>query len=238
MPFPVLLVPVNTELEWRIAPALKEATEVATFDPPGVGDEPRPETFDRRAIVERGLREIEHRGWQRCVVAGDEFGATTAALLASLAPERVAALALGHPSLSLSTTGPAAPLNAEVLGAFRTMERQNYRAYARALGQVTQGSYDEEFVSAFLERVPQKVAMSYGLYEDNPEEHLDVLLADFDGPLLLAEHNPCLIYTREGFRAVAAAFPDARTIACEEKPSVSPRFAAAISDLCTTLVPG
>jgi pimeloyl-ACP methyl ester carboxylesterase len=236
VPLPVLLVPVATELEWRIAPLLRERTEVATFDAPGVGSEPPPERFDRAAIAQRALAEIESRGWDRCVVAGDEFGSVTAALVASLASERVAALALGHAALTLATDGAAPPLNAEVLNAFLAMERQNYRAYAQALSQVTQGSYDDDFVTAFLARVPQEVTLAYaGINRDDPDQHLDALLAGFEGELLLAEHNPCLLYTREGFRAAAAAFPRARTIVCERKPSVSPRFATAIGDLAARL---
>lgn len=239
MTLPVLLVPVITELEWAIAPMLAEVTEVATFDAPGVGSEPPPARFDRSAIAERGLREIEDRGWDRCVVAGDEFGSVTAALLASLAPERVAALALGHAALSLDTGGARAPLNRDVLEAFTGMERTNYRAYAQAISQVTQGSYDEDFVAAYIERVPQDVTLAYrGVHATGEGERLDRLLSGFEGALLLAEHRPCLIFTREGFADAASAFDRARTIVCEEKPSVSPEFARGIRELCTTVVPG
>lgn len=233
MALPVLLVPVLTELEWTIADRLRESTEVATYDAPGVGDEPPPERYDRRAIAERGLREIEDRGWDACVVAGDEFGSLTAAMIASMAPDHVAALALGHASMSLSTAGEAAALNGEVVEAFVSMGRQNYRAYAQALSQLTQGSYDGDFAAAFLERVPQEVTLAYdGVMHERPGERLDELLGDFEGELLLAEHHPCLAYTREGFREAARAFPHARRIICEDKPSVSPRFAAALTDLC------
>ena len=232
MALPVLLVPVVTELEWRIAPILRETTDVATYDAPGVGDELPPDKFDRRAIAERGLREIERRGWDRCVVAGDEFATLTAAAVASLAPDRVAGLALGHPALTYATDGPRPPLNGEVLEAFTSMERTNYRAYARALSQVTQGSYDEEFADAYIARVPQEVVVAYGSINHDQGERLDALLADFEGALLFAEHNPCLIWNREAFEDVTAAFPEARTLVCEEKPSVSPKFAEAVAELC------
>jgi pimeloyl-ACP methyl ester carboxylesterase len=233
MALPVLLVPVSTELEWTIAPTLAETTEVATYDAPGVGDEPPPESFDRRAVAERGIRELDDRGWDHCVVAGDEFAALTAATVASLCPDRVAGLALGHPSLSLRTTGPDPPLNDDVLDGFLTMEKTNYRAYAQALSQVTQGAYDEEFVTTYIERVPQEVVLAYrSMNEDDPAEHLDKLLAGFEGPLVFAEHNACLIWNREAFKEVTAAFPEARTLVCEEKPSVSPKFAQAVAELC------
>ena len=235
---PVLLVPVLTELEWAIEPQIEEWTEVASFDAPGVGDEPPAEAPTRRAIAERGIEEIERRGWERCVVAGDEFGAVTAGVLASLVPERVAGLALGHASLSLDTHGPRRPLTAEVLDTFASMIRTSYRAYARALSQVTQGAYGDDFVERYVERVPQEVAQGYAdpLYTDLPEERLEESLRGLDVPMLLAEHRPCLMYTPEGFEDVTARFPEARTCTCVDKPSVSPDFVSALHDLCAAIV--
>ena len=234
---PVLLVPVVTDLEWTIKPQIEEFTEVASYDAPGVGDEPPAETPTRRAIAERGIEEIERRGWERCVVAGDEFGAVTAGLLASLAPERVAGVALGHASLSLGTDGPRRPVTGEVLETFASMIRASYRAYARALSQVTQGAYGDDFVDRYLERVPQEVMQSYSddIYYDRPGERLEDTLRDLDVPLLLAEHRPCLMYTPEGFEDVVARFPHARTCSCPDKPSVSPDFVRALRDLCTAI---
>jgi pimeloyl-ACP methyl ester carboxylesterase len=231
---PVLLVPVVTELEWPIKPLIDEWTEVASFDAPGAGAEPPAEAPTRRAIAERGIEEIDRRGWERCVVVGDEFGAVTAGLLASLAPERVAGLALGHASLSLDTEGPRRPLTAEVLETFASMIRTSYRAYARALSQVTQGAYGDDFVERYIERVPQEIAQGYAdpLYTDLPGERLENTLPGLDVPLLLAEHRPCLMYTPEGFEDIAARFPEARTCTCSDKPSVSRDFVSALHDLC------
>ena len=231
---PVLLVPVVTELEWPIKPLIEEWTEVASYDAPGVGDEPPAQPPSRRAIAERGVEEIERRGWDRCVVVGDEFGAVTAGVLASLAPERVAGLALGHASLSLDTDSERRPLTGEVLDTFASMIRTNYRAYARALSQVTQGAYGDDFVERYVERVPQRVMEDYTdlLYDDVAEERLERTLAGLDLPLLLAEHRPCLIWTPESFEDVTARFPQARTCTCADKPSVSPDFATALRELC------
>jgi pimeloyl-ACP methyl ester carboxylesterase len=231
---PVLLVPVVTEIDWSIKPLIEEWTEVASYDAPGVGDEPPAEGRTRRAIAERGIQEIERRGWERCVVAGDEFGAVTAGLLASLAPGRIAGLALGHASLSLDTESPRRPVTAEVLDTFASMARTNYRAYARALSQVTQGAYDDDFVERWIERVPQDVMQDYGeaLYVDLPGERLEDTLAGLDVPLLLAEHRACLLWTAESFEDVTDRFPEARTCSCIAKPSVSPDFAHALRELC------
>jgi pimeloyl-ACP methyl ester carboxylesterase len=234
---PVLLVPVVTEMEWPIKPLIEEWTEVATYDAPGVGDEQPAGARTRRAIAERGIEEIERRGWERCVVAGDEFGAVTAGLLASLAPERVAGLALGHASLSLDTEGPRRPLTAEVLDTFTSMMRTSYRTYARALSQVTQGAYDDDFADRYVERVPQDVMQDYAdaLYADVPEERLERTLAGLDVPLLLAEHRPCLIWTPEAFEEITRRFPGALTCTCTDKPSVSPDFVTALHDLCSAI---
>src|SRR3954454_588820 len=236
---PVLLVPVVTELEWSVEPLIAEWTEVASFDAPGVGVETPAEAATRRAIAERGIEEIERRGWERCVVVGDEFGGVTAGVIASLAPQRVAGLALGHASLSLDADGPRRPLTAEVLETFASMIRTSYRSYARAMSQVTQGAYGDDFVERYMERVPQQVMQEYGdaLYRALPEERLEHTLSRVDVPLLFAEHRPCLAFTPEGFEDIAARFPDARTCTCPDKPSVSPDFVRALHEMCVEIAP-
>ena len=51
----VLLVPTLTEVEWKIRPLIEEWAEVASFDAPGVGDEPAT-TLTPEAISPEGLR--------------------------------------------------------------------------------------------------------------------------------------------------------------------------------------
>jgi pimeloyl-ACP methyl ester carboxylesterase len=233
------LVPTVTELEWPIKPLIGEWTEVASYDAPGVGTEPPAEPPTRRAVAERGIEEMDRRGWDRCVVVGDEFGSATAALLASLVPDRVTAVGLGHPSLSLGTSPPRPSVSAEVLEAFTAMTRTNYRAYARALSQVTQGAYDDGFVERYIERVPQQVMEAYSdqLYTDRSGERLEDTLPGIGAPVVLAEHRSCLLWTSESFEDVAARFPDARRCACDEKPSVSPVFVEALREMCAAVSP-
>ena len=82
----ILLVPQFTEVEWTIAPQLSEWAEVATFDAPGVGDEPipgdDPESFDRGLVLQRALEEIDRLGWDSYFVVGDAWGTATAGHLA------------------------------------------------------------------------------------------------------------------------------------------------------------
>jgi hypothetical protein len=125
-----------------------------------------------------------------------------------------------------------------VLEAFGGMIRTSYRAYARALSQLTQGSYDDEFAERYIERVPQKVMEEYEqqLNYDVPEERVERTLGELDVPLLLAKHRSCLLWTAEGFEDMTARFPDARTCSCAEKPSVSPVFAEALRELCEAVM--
>jgi hypothetical protein len=74
----LLLVPQLAELEWVIQPLLEEWADVATYDAPGVGDEPPVDDFGAEAVARRGLEEIERRGWERFFVVADEFGAAAA----------------------------------------------------------------------------------------------------------------------------------------------------------------
>jgi pimeloyl-ACP methyl ester carboxylesterase len=229
----LLLVPTLTELEWPIKPRLEEWAEVAAFDAPGAGDEPPPERFDQAAVVERGLSELDNRGWESCFVVGDEIGATTAIALAAARPEAVDGLALGHACLSLDMSGPRPPVNPETSGALLQLVKLEFRMYARHLTQVTQGAYEEELADRYIERVPQETAiayMSYALEGGMPD--VEEKLRALDVPLLLVEHESCLMWTKEGFEDVTAALPHARTASMTVKPSANPEFSELLREFC------
>ena len=232
----LLLVPQLTELDWRIKPQLETWAEVASFDAPGVGAEPPAAEFSRQAIVERGLRELDDRGWEDCVVVADEFGVPTAVALADARPQAVAGLALGHACLSHGGSGERAAVNAELRDALLQLARVDYRSFARHLTQVTKGAYDDELADGFLARVPQE--LSIHLYrwlmagEDVPiRETLEAL----DVPLLLVEHKGCMLFTREGYCEAIAAFPHAWTTSTPVKPSSSSEFADALREFCAAI---
>src|SRR3954466_16020488 len=113
----VLLCPQFSEVEWAIAPQLSEWAEIATFDAPGVGDEPVPEQgpqlLDRETGVRRALQELDRRGWESCFVAGDAFGTATAARVAAERPEAVRGIAPGHASPHYETDGARPPAKGE-----------------------------------------------------------------------------------------------------------------------------
>lgn len=197
-----------------------------------MGQEPAPREFGLDAVVERGLAELDRRGWDRCIVVGDEFGVVPATLVAAARPEAVQGLALGHACLSLNREGPRAAVNAEVMGAFESLMELDYRTFVRHLTQITKGAYDDEFAEHYLERVPHEVSIAYGSFEGPP---LEPLLRELDVPLLLAKHDGCLAWKDEAFEDAVAAFPDAMRISTPEKPSVSAEFAQALREFCSSV---
>jgi pimeloyl-ACP methyl ester carboxylesterase len=227
----ILLVPSLTEIEWQIKPLLAEWAEVASFDMPGVGEEPPAAELGREAMVARGAEELERLEWDRCVIAGDEFGTPTAIAIAGEHPGRVAGLALGHACLDLSDS-----LNQEVFSAFFSLAEKDYRTYARALTQVTQDAYDDELADAYRERIPQEVALQYiSVIRKVPDEELEPAVRALGVPLLLAEHADCLGWNAEGYQRAVLAFPEASTASMPEKCSVSPGFAEAMREFCAGL---
>jgi pimeloyl-ACP methyl ester carboxylesterase len=238
MPRPcLLLVPTATEVEWGIKPDLEEWADVASFDAPGVGDEPEPSGLGPEVIAARGVDEIERRGWDRCVVVGDEVGTAAAVHVAGQAPERIAGLALGHATLSFARSGPRAPVNTEVAEGLAQVARTDYRSFVRAPSQATQGAYDDDFVQEYMQRVPQEYSSKWidDLLLRSESEDLEPILRSADVPMLLVEHHNCLMWTREGFEDAVKAFPDATTASMVLKPSVSPEFAELLREFSEPL---
>jgi pimeloyl-ACP methyl ester carboxylesterase len=233
----LLLVPTATEVEWRIKPLLEVWADVASYNAPGVGGEPEPPELGPEVIAARGVEEIEKRGWDRCVVVGDEVGAASAAHVAGQAPERTAGLALGHAALSFARTGPRPPINAQVSEGLAQVARTDYRSFVRALSQATQGAYDEVFVQEYMQRVPQEYSSRWidDLLLRSESEDLEPILRSLDAPLLLVEHRGCLMWTREGYEDAIAAFPTATTVSMEVKPSVNPEFAELLREFSDPL---
>jgi pimeloyl-ACP methyl ester carboxylesterase len=234
----VLLVPDMTELEWRARPLIEEWADVASFDAPGVGDEPAPESFSEEAVAERGLAELDRTGWDRCVIVADEFAVPVAVRLARSARERVTALVLGHPSLSFRTHGERPTLNPEVTAAFLQVARTDFRSYVRSMTQLTQGDYDDALAEQYMARLSQEVAVGYLEARLERESTGVEALGELDLAVLLAEHRGCLMFTREGYEDAVAAVPHAETGSYERKPSASPKFAADLRAFCARVLVG
>lgn len=232
----LLLVPLTTELEWVIRPQLEEWAEVATFDVPGVGAEPPPDVLGRQAIVERGLLEIERRGWDSCVLVADGPTLATAVHIALARPGAVDAMALGHACLASRMDGERPSVNRDVMEAFAQLARNDYGNFVRyGLTQVTGGSIGDELAGRILDRVPVEIGRAVWEMYLYDSESIEPALRELDVPLLFAQHAGCLGHTEEGFEDAVAAFPDARTVSVPESPSVSDGFALALREFCAAL---
>jgi pimeloyl-ACP methyl ester carboxylesterase len=230
----LLLVPEFTEVEWdAIRPRLAEWAEVASFDPPGVGDEPRAGRLDREVIVTRGLEELDRLGWDACFIATDSWGIASAVRLALARPNAVLGLALGHAKLSQRREGERAPVNGPVYDALAELIRTDHEAFIRhGIAQATGGSVREELAGRMIERFPHDLLVSGWEELTREDEEIGDLLRQVDCPLLFAQHVGCLGSTEEGFEDAAAAFPEATTVAVEDAPLSSEKFADALRDFC------
>ncbi|MGH2950479.1 MAG: hypothetical protein ACRDKX_00340 [Solirubrobacterales bacterium] len=247
----LLLVPYVTELEWSILGLLEEWAEVATYDPPGVGEEPLPEGVAlapdlpedeatamfgvwRAATAERGLEEIERRGWKRCVLVSDGFAHATAIQIGERRPEAVAGIALGHAALSHGREGRRAPVNREIWEAMTALMRTDRDAFiSYGIAQMTQGGVTEELAQRWLERIPNRDFVA-GVWDvlGRHSEPIAGGLRSLDRPLLLAEHHGCQVHTEEGYEDIVAAFPEAATVSCPEACAASTEFADALRKFC------
>ena len=235
----ILLVPTMTEVEWKIRPLIEEWAEVASFDAPGVGNEPAHGSLGPDGITARGVEEIERRGWESCVIVGDEAGSAQAAQIAARRPAATRGLVLGHAALSFHRQGPRRALNGDVFDALIQLAHTDYRSFARALSQITQHAYDDALAERYMERVPQEVAVAYleTLISRANSVELEPLLRSLDVPLLLVEHRGCLGWTSEGFQDAVAAFPRAMTGTVDNKASCDPRFGEMIREFCEARLP-
>jgi hypothetical protein len=234
----LLLVPQICALDWQIASHLTEWAEVATYDAPGVGDEPLVGEIDREAIAGRGLEELDRLGWGRCCLVADEFGVPTALLVARMRPEAVAGLALGHACLSHDVEGDRPPINGAVLEVLAQTAQTDHRTWGRHITQVTQSAYDDDLIDRYLARVPPRIAAQFArVMQENDHSMRETLdqLAARGVPMLFARHEGCLMFTVEGYADAVAAFPAAHTASTSEKPSASPAFAEALRSFCLAL---
>ena len=237
----ILLCPQFTEVEWAIAPRLSEWAEVATFDAPGVGDEPVPEggpaLIDRGAVVRRALQEIERRGWDSCFVAGDAWGSATAAQVAAERPDQVRGVALGHATLHFETEGARPAVNGEVVAVMTQLLHTDYDSFVSyGITQFTQGGFDEELAARMVERFPpNEVAAKVWEMHVLRADPIGDLLRQLEKPLLFSKHEGCLVFTAEGYEDAIAAFPDARRVEMHKPSGASEEFAEGLREFCESV---
>jgi hypothetical protein len=233
----LLLVPQLTELEWLIRDELESWADVATYDVPGVGDEPPVDDLGSMGVARRGLDEVKRRGWDSYFVVADEFGVAAATHLAIEAGDAVQGIALGHARLSNTLSGDRPTVNREIHEACVHLMRTDHRTFVRQLFRLTggesgQGGFGEELVDRYVERVPMAFAVTFWEARTFEGERIGERMAQLGVPMLLASHRGCLLFTGEGFEDAVAAFPDARAITCDEKPSTDVAFSEALRAFC------
>jgi pimeloyl-ACP methyl ester carboxylesterase len=234
----ILLCPQFTELEWVIAPDLEEWADVATFDAPGVGEEPipgdDPEHFDRKLVIQRAIEEVEGRGWDSYFVAGDAYGTATAVGVAMANPGAVSGLTLGHASLDYEREGERAAVNGELVAAMGQLLRSDYDSFVRfGITQLTQGGWDEERARQMVERFPSmEIAGRVWETHVSRPEPIGERLKELGKPMLLGEHDGYLLFTPEGYEDAVAMFPQAQRVSVEKTSASSDEFAAALRQFC------
>ena len=233
----LLLVPEFTELTWTIKPQLAEWAEVASYDIPGVGEEPLPEgdvaSFTREAIADRGLEKLDRLGWDRYFLLADGWGIPAAVSIAERRPASILGMALGHAIVAIRRHGERPTHSAAVHEAMTQLVHKDSEAFLRyGIAQSTAGSVSEELAERMVERFPEELRMMGWEAVTAEEGRFGEILRVLGLPLLLAKHEGCLMSTDEGFEDARAALPDARAIAVPAAPSTSEDFGVAVREFC------
>jgi hypothetical protein len=226
----ILFVPIFAAFETgQFAELTSGWADVESFDTPGCGarrDEPAAGVEGIAAAAAERLGEL---GWKSCVAVCDSHSQAAGAELALRDP-RVQGLAVGHAALRYDVDGPEPTLNPAVHSAAGQLLETDYRSFVHAITQMTQGELGEEWIGAFMEQVPAEVART-GLTA-LPGQELMSRLSGEDVELLLARHVGCVLWMPEHFDDVAAEFPEATAIDCDDLPLIDPGFHTALRELC------
>ncbi len=233
----LLLIPEFTEVTWTIKPRLEEWAEVASYDPPGVGAEPLPHgdprSLTRQIVADRGLQEIDERGWERFFILSDGWAIPVAVRIAQARHGSILGMALGHASLSFRRDGERPATSPAVYDAMTQLVHQDHEAFIRyGIAQSTGGSVGEELAQRMLDRFPKELMLIGWERVTADDEPFGDALRELDLPMLLAKHDGCLMSTPEGFEDAAKALPSARSISVPKAPSQSEDFAAAVREFC------
>jgi pimeloyl-ACP methyl ester carboxylesterase len=225
----LLLVSGVSELEWRIKPQLEAWADVASFDPPGVGDSPG--EWSPEASGDLAVRTADEREWDQFILVVDAWGGWYLPRILERRSEAIRGLAYGHAAVSARMTGDRPVRNPAVWDAFQDLITEGQEKFARStITQFTQDGIDEAAATEIMKRVPMPVFQR--LLKSGRQLDFDLvpLLRQLDVPLLFAQHDGCLLYTDEGYEDAVAAFPGAGRCVTEKTCSADPAFAEAIRD--------
>ena len=227
----VLFVPIAAAIEVNhIAPSYEWA-EFVSFDAPGAGANRALAPRGVAGVVEAAVRQLDELDWTSCCVMAESHGQAAAIELAVSHPDRVAAICLGHAAAHYRVSGDRTAMVPAIHDAAAQLLETDYRSFARAITQMTQGLLDDDYVEAWVEAVPQPVA--YDLLSELTRTEPDLVerLSGSDLPLVLGKHNGCVMWTPESFEEACQAAPRATTVVCDEIPTKDPAFVEAVREV-------
>ena len=233
----LLLVPSISELEWaRIRPQLEAWADVASYDLPGLGAAASASALSLDATVERGVNELDRRGWTEAIIVGDQFGAGLAVLVATTWQGTVRGLALGHACLHYRRDGSRPAISAAVADFQLQLSQIGQAAAEQMFVQGLEVTYGADVAAGIRERLSPDFTREFSEFLlSNQDIDLEPLLRELSVPLLLAEHRDCPLWTAEGFEDATVAFPHAATIVIGDNPGSSPEFAVALREFASSL---
>jgi hypothetical protein len=98
-------------------------------------------------------------------------------------------------------------VNAGVRSAWARLADYDDRTFIRHLTQVSHGHYGEELANEMLERIPPGIGQAYSRANvADTGEWRDDALRDLRTPLLFAEHDGCLFFTKRDTRPRSTRF--------------------------------
>lgn len=227
----LLYVPIATRFEAERVIALADWADIATFDAPGAGENRELESRGVAGVVEAALARLDGLDWQRCGVICDSHSQAAAVDLVMSHPERVEGVYVGHAAARYRLGGDRPAMVPPVHEAAQQLLETDYRSFARAVTQMTQGLVDDAYVERWIATVPQPVASDIlgDLAERQPE--LVARLRGADLPVVLGKHEGCVMWTPESFEDACRALPEATKIVSDGIPTQDPRFLEAVRAL-------
>ena len=216
----VLYVPLFIAAEAdRLAALAGDWAEVASFDVPV------------EAPVEAAHARLDELGWDECVLVADGYAQGLGTEIALSHPDRFLAVAVGHAAKRFTTEPPRPTLHPEVVAAARQLLETDYMAFWRAVTQITQGGMPDAWVERWATSVPKERARAVFSGITDSEAPAAERLAEFEGPLLLAQHTDCVLWTAEGFEDIVSAMPHARVVRCDQIPVFDAAFGDVLREL-------
>lgn len=227
----LLYVPIAAGRESEAFAAQVEWAETATFDAPGAGANRAAEPRGVEGVVAAALARLDQLGWERYAIVCDSHGQAAGIELALRDTDRVQGICVGHAAARYGIEGNRPAMVPAMHQAAQQLLETDYRTFARAVTQMTQGLWSDAQADEWIADVPQPVA--YDILNDMAERQpeLVVRLGDAAFPVVLGKHVGCVMWTSESFDDARAAVPHAIAVECEGIPTQHPAFLDAAREM-------